>query len=274
MPTATSRSDLPSLNKRILNRIRIMLGAESEGMSVTDILSNYPGEIPATESEIRETIRLGVSEGYFELKDGSSSGNSIVQTTHRPLMNEANAKLDLVLSIPRFTEMGMERAATRHIMLETREAFRKVISETRSILRISSPFLEHNVTHPEGLPDLIDLIKYTFEKGCEIRVLSREIRSGRRKEIDWLRDIASREGYSAKLKMYDYHHISARSRILSSTHAKLIIADDRVAYVGSAELRRNSLVSNFEVGCLIEGPTVQGLCEVFDLMTSYAIRVQ
>jgi hypothetical protein len=41
-----------------------------------------------------------------------------------------------------------------------------------------------------------------------------------------------------------------------------------MAYVGSAELRRNSLIANFEVGCLVKGPQVFGICEVFDLMFS------
>jgi phosphatidylserine/phosphatidylglycerophosphate/cardiolipin synthase-like enzyme len=56
--------------------------------------------------------------------------------------------------------------------------------------------------------------------------------------------------------------------IISSTHAKLIIADYDLAYIGSAELRRNSLVTNFEIGCLIRGSQVFGICEVFDFIFS------
>jgi len=48
----------------------------------------------------------------------------------------------------------------------------------------------------------------------------------------------------------------------------LLIADSSSAYIGSAELRKNSIISNFEIGCYVRGPEVAGLCEVFDLMFS------
>ena len=59
----------------------------------------------------------------------------------------------------------------------------------------------------------------------------------------------------------------------SSNHAKLVISDDSSAYVGSAELRLNSLYKNFEVGVVIRGTNVVGLTELFDAMTRVSKRV-
>ena len=48
-------------------------------------------------------------------------------------------------------------------------------------------------------------------------------------------------------------------------HAKAIIADDRLAYVGSSNLTSTSLYHNFELGLLVSQPAmVQLLIEIFD----------
>ena len=129
---------------------------------------------------------------------------------------------------------------------------------------------DKNIIEHNGLPEIKSLFLEAFERGCEIRLLSREIFLHRGSEIEWIRDFAIKQGYPTFLKIYDYHLESPDGSIISSTHSKMAIADNLMAYIGSGEFRKNSLIKNFEIGCLVQGPIVAGLCESFDLMTRYS----
>jgi len=104
--------------------------------------------------------------------------------------------------------------------------------------------------------------------------LTREFfyRKDRQLDFKWLLNLKEKND-SFKLKIADYHILDDVNRIKSSTHAKLVISDYNSAYIGSGEFRKNSLLANFEVGCLVEGPQVFGICEVFDLMFKNSRRI-
>ena len=87
------------------------------------------------------------------------------------------------------------------------------------------------------------------------------------------RNLAETNNCSDSLQIYAYHYSDHQGRVVSSIHSKLIIADTSLAYIGSAEIRKNSLDNNFEAGCLISGPSVIGLCEAFDCMLLYSTEV-
>lgn len=226
-----------------------------------------------TEEEISQAIRWGASNGWFVLKGDPSDEKVAVSASDHESDVSVRERLKLVVSIPKFTELGLDRMRREFDMMETRAAFRKVFLEAKNVLRISSPFIEKSVLDDDGLPDIEELTRFALERGCRILLLTREAADKRRNQIEWLVNLAVREGYRDQLQIFDYHLQDEKSRIISSTHSKLVIADKSLAYVGSAEIRKNSLTHNFEVGCLIEGPEVDGLCHVFDLMTRYAERV-
>ena len=268
-------SDEPKviLLRGIVEHILEMLSGSSTSTAVADIINCYPELAGATETEIREAIHWGVQNGYLELDQNQEAKSPKIHATNKMIPEFRNSELEVVMSIPRFTELGLDRTKKRYKMVETRVAFRRVFTTAKKTLRISSPFIQEDILDQEGLPDLPDLLKFAFERGCEIRLLSRELKGRRSQEVEWLTKLATDEGYQARLKLFDYHFQEPTSRVVSSTHAKLIIADNSLAYIGSAEIRRNSLSSNFEVGCLVAGSIVSGLCEAFDLMTSYSTRV-
>jgi phosphatidylserine/phosphatidylglycerophosphate/cardiolipin synthase-like enzyme len=261
------------LLREIVEQIRKMLSRSGSSMTLEDIVSGYPELAGATETEIREAIDWGVRNGYLEYNHDRESKPQRVSSTTKMASQFRELDLEVVMSIPRFTELGLDRTKRRYRMVETRVAFRRVLTTAKKTLRVSSPFIQENILDKEGLPDLPDLLKFAFERGCEIRLLSRELNGRRRGDVEWLTKLAIDEGYRSSLKLFDYHFEDPTSGILSSTHAKLLIADDDLAYIGSAEIRRNSLSINFEIGCLVAGPIVSGLCEAFDLMTSYSTRV-
>ena len=123
--------------------------------------------------------------------------------------------------------------------------------------------MQKDVLNSDSIPDLEKLLLKAMTRGVEIKILSRELNL-RSREISWLLDLGT-EIKNRKLTIVDYHQ-TEKNMIYSSTHAKIICADYDSAYVGSAELRRNSIVANFEIGCYLRGPQVYGICEAFDLM--------
>ncbi len=54
--------------------------------------------------------------------------------------------------------------------------------------------------------------------------------------------------------------------LIAGLHAKMVIADSDLAYIGSWEFRRHSLMSNFEVGLLFRKDGVGNLDSIFDLI--------
>ena len=255
-----------SILKKIIDQIISSGGKNTQ----KDIIDRYSGPPQAKESEIRATIEWGIQNNYIHRDLKKPRDISILSITGGEVEKKFSNNIDIVISIPLLTELGLGRIKTRNEMLETRDAFRRVIGSAQNVLRISSPFFQKNIIEDEGLPEIKNLFLEAFERGCEIRILSREIFLRRASEFEWLRDFAICEGYSNLLKIYDYHLESSCGGIVSSTHSKMLIADILIAYVGSGELRENSLAHNFEVVCLIQGPIVAGLCESFDLMTQYS----
>jgi len=273
MQLDTSGKPSNALLRAIIRSLREYRDESQKPMTVIEMVRICCSAGSFTEAEARQAIRWGASHGCFTLSGDPSDEKSGLSLADLVLTDNTNQSLNIIVSIPRFTELGLDRMRQDFGMMETREAFRKVIMEARSTLRISSPFIEKNILDDDVMPDIVERIKFSLERGCQIRLLTREAAKKRKDQVQWLVDLVENDNRQEQLQLFDYHLQDENSRIVSSTHSKLVIADSSIAYVGSAEMRRNSLKHNFEVGCLLGGPKVVGLCHVFDLMTRYAERV-
>ncbi len=237
--------------------------------SIKELICNYKSSVTTTEAELRNTISNALRLGFLQIVDKKTSWDDSTVCLLRPfLFNNADGKISIVISRPRLKELSLGGIEDRNKQIDSIDCFREIITSANKILRICSPFIQKNVLSEDAFPELERLIIDALDRNVDIRLLSRELFQGRGEEIYWIVDIAKDLGKEEKLTIVDYHILSERGDILSSTHAKLLIADYAMAYVGSAELRRNSLIANFEVGCLISGTAVVGICEVFDSMFS------
>lgn len=235
--------------------------------SIKELLRNYKSSVPTTEAELRNTISNALRFGNLQTVEKKTSWDESTVILLRPfLFNNADGEISIVISRPRFKELSLGGIEDRNKQIDSIDCFREIITSANKVLRICSPFMQKNVLSEDAFPDLRQLIFDALERNVDIKLLSRELFQGRKEEIHWIVDLARDLDKEEKLTIVDYHILSDRGDILSSTHAKLLIADYNMAYVGSAELRRNSLIANFEVGCLISGPAVIGICEVFDSM--------
>ncbi|VVB86328.1 PLD-like domain protein [uncultured archaeon] len=237
--------------------------------SIKELIQNYQSTVPITEAELRNAISNALRMGNLQIIEKKTSWDESKVRILRPfLINNSDDKISIVISRPRLKELSLGGIENRNQQIDSIYCFREIITSANKILRICSPFMQKNVLSEDAFPDLKQLIIDAFERNVNIKLLSRELFQGRGGEIHWIVDIARNLGMEEKLTIVDYHFQSDRGDILSSTHAKLLIADYTMAYVGSAELRRNSLIANFEVGCLITGPAVIGISEAFDSMFS------
>lgn len=270
MEEASSTGINEVLSISILKQIVSYISNKNEPPTQKEIICKYSGPPEAKESEIRKAINWGIQQKLLKIELKQPRDLSLLSITDEKVRQEFTNNIDIVISIPILAELGLDRVKTRNKMIETRDAFKRIITSAQRILRISSPFFERNILDNDGLPEIKQLFINAFERGCKIKILSREIFLRRSPELIWIKELVKNNGYSPLLSIFDYHLESARGGIISSTHSKMIIADVSIAYVGSGELRKNSLANNFEIGCLIQGPIVSGLCEAFDLMTSYS----
>ncbi len=237
---------------------------------IKEIFQNYDAVIPVTKAELINTINNSIRTGNLCITDKKVPWQDSTVTLVKPFQfPDKYEEISIVISKPRFVELSLGNIEQRNKQIDSLECFREIISSAKDVLRICSPFMQKNVLEEASFPDLRELLVDALKNDVEIRLLSRELFQGRAEEIQWIIDIATKLGKIANLKVVDYHLSLENRSIISSTHAKLIVADYDMAYVGSAELRQNSLIANFEVGCLVKGPQVFGICEVFDFMFSH-----
>lgn len=228
--------------------------------SLQNLIQNYNGPSGIRESELRLIINQLIKEEYLQIiQDDYSDEGKILKLAKHSTKPLENTNATIVISRPRLTELGFLSIEKRNNFIETTECFRNLINSAKKILRICSPFLQKDVLTEGSFPDLRKLLVNAINHGVEIRVLTRELQK-RSDEIKWLQELRSN-----KIMIVDYH-LSDYHSIISSTHAKIICSDYQSAYIGSAELRKNSIITNFEIGCLLVGPQVYGICEAFDLM--------
>jgi phosphatidylserine/phosphatidylglycerophosphate/cardiolipin synthase-like enzyme len=238
---------------------------------IYELLHNYRGEASVSEMEIRNVYTNSLKTGNLRIINQSNSENDEYSTFVElscPFPSIAkNDEITVVISSPRTKELSFANLKKRNELMDIRDCFIYIIESAKKELRICSPFMEKNIINV--FPEFKTLIANLLNRGVSITILSRELFGKRANKLDWIVEIAKQTGNLELLKVIDYHHTDADTdRVFSSTHAKLLIADQDIAYLGSAELRQNSLSANFEVGCMIKGDSVHEICETFDYMIS------
>lgn len=235
--------------------------------SIKELIRNYKSSVPTTEAELRNAISNALRMENLQIIEKKTSWDDSNVRFLRPFsIHNSNDNISIVISRPRLKELSLGGIENRNKQIDSIDCFREIIESANKILRICSPFVQKNVMNDDAFPDFKQLIIDALERNVEIRLLSRELFQNRGDEVRWIINIAKDVDKVEQMKIVDYHILSEQGGIFSSTHAKLLIADYDLAYVGSAELRRNSLVANFEVGCMLRGDNVIGICEVFDSM--------
>ncbi len=262
----------PYVENAIMKHVTSYLD-EHKSCSLWSLLQSYSSKEIATEAEIRAVIYKLIDKGYLILLNSGITDDSVLRLAKHPVFFEIKDEIKIVVSKPNLKEISIQDIEDRNHQINSIDCFRLIISSAESTLRICSPFIQHNIVDGDAFPDFRNLLITALNRGVEIKLLTRELKE-RNSEVQWIVDISEKIDKRNKLSVVDYHLQEIDGPIISSTHAKMLIADHDVAYIGSAELRKNSLIKNLEIGCMIRGSSVFGICEIFDFMFSQGDLLQ
>ena len=256
----------------IIDKIRDTIKNKSDHFTLQNLIEKSSLLDDVSETDIRKTINWATRNNIIIKGNKNQYGEKTYLLTDNDVKIETD-KVCISVTAPKASNLSIEKTMNRNGFISTDLAFKKVISSAQNKIRIASPFLQKNVQNVNSLPDLEEIILSAYTRGCKFIILSREVNNKRFNDLNWLIDLSKRNGYGDKLEIFDYYKSKQDGTLDSSNHAKLIIADENIAYIGSAELRLNSLYRNFEVGVVLEGPSITGLSELFDGMINNSQKV-
>lgn len=189
--------------------------------------------------------------GYFSINE-----DSIVFHKHF----DYNKDIHLCFNFPRINELFYNRLffSQPNNNYSLINAYKYIINSCNLCLKICSPFIDY-----AGIILLKDELFKLLSKNVKIFILFREA-----KDIEKIKKLFSNYPHLINIRRFHQHDKNG----LSSIHAKLLIADGVISYVGSGELRKNSLTSNFEVGVIVNDISISSDIErAFDIIYEYSI---
>jgi len=148
-----------------------------------------------------------------------------------------------------------------------RISIRRYLAEATDTVRIANPYFddtEHVLNDLAALP----------RRGVDLKLVTREVNSAdpNQSAVDAIENITEQLSGSERKHLFvrDFYDTDRYDKQIGATHAKAVIIDEQIAYLGSANLTRLSLTGNFELGVLLHGELVADLVAVFDAMFDYA----
>ena len=147
---------------------------------------------------------------------------------------------------------------------DTREIFQHLAHEARSRLIVMTPFLDE-----PGAKFLLDIFTRTSD-GVERILILRFLSQGRQYQTySEGFDLIKRDLDQLNVKIYDYAIPRDSSGWLETFHAKVLLADRSLAYIGSANINRYSLENSMEVGVLLSDSTsLRSLTDIMETVLS------
>ncbi len=129
------------------------------------------------------------------------------------------------------------------------ELCRLIIGSDNEIA-IINPFFDR-----DGREKILTYLEGALDRGVAVRIISRGKVGGQARTF--IRPLKSRGEKGVEVRMLPRGRETA-------VHAKLLIADSKSAYVGSANLTGRSLAYNLELGVILKGSAASILKNIFD----------
>lgn len=109
-----------------------------------------------------------------------------------------------------------------------------------------------------AVESFVDRVVTAADDGVTVSIITRDTDAGDNAEaVEAIHDAAVEEGVAKNIEIFDYGTSDQR------LHAKVLVADEEVAYVGSANMTSYSLQEAVEVGVIIDGPSAGTIAEFF-----------
>jgi len=233
-------------------------------ISISELLASVePAERAVAELRVLRLVKRGVlrlepsGQGMI-LTMGASQGRE-------PIPFES-AEVALVATMP----LGAHSLSGRpRSYIDLLDALNTLIAGAKRELRISSPFAD---------PETIALLRPSFRRaaggGVMVKFLTRSARDRQLlAALKSLYDTYAKLGAPDKFSLRCYEE-SVAGLLVEAVHAKVVISDDDMAYVGSGELRKHSITADVEIGVLMRGAVVKQLVDLFDAVWERAKSIK
>lgn len=159
----------------------------------------------------------------------------------------------IVVTYPAYDNRGIpDKIGNNRIIGDIKKTLVSNIRLAKKRILIVSPYLES-----DGLLFFADILKMKADKGVKIKILIREYKENPNR-MNKIARLYQEKLDSDNIRFYNYHFISEDGTIESTAHAKIIVVDNTIAYVGSADVRGRAFKLNFEMGSILTG--YQALC--------------
>lgn len=232
------------------------LVASKGPLQLEDLLSYMPEEEKGiTQLRAIALVKMGyldaeLSGGKLILKPPRRAPEQLRRVAEQP-------EVEIVANIP---GLGLGHDFGQKC-LDMLSAFLAILKAARHVLRICSPFADQPT-----LSMLVPHFRGLAASGVEVRFLTRPERFHALKPVlSEIWEAYKRTGLEEMFQCRVFAQ-SVGGLLIAGLHAKMVIADSDLAYVGSGEFRRHSLMSNFEVGLLVRKHGVGNLASIFDLI--------
>lgn len=148
-------------------------------------------------------------------------------------------------------------------MRQITSALLTLCRQAERTLTVVSPFLES-----EGVGWILPGLEQALARGVDVTVVSRELTTGEPNHSA-LKDLyAYTKENGGNLTVYDYYKAKENSAgPLYTLHSKLILVDERAAYVGSANFTKYGFSENLEIGVIVRGDAVTRLSKLLTHLT-------
>ena len=137
----------------------------------------------------------------------------------------------------------------------TAETLITMMAQARTVLRIAAPYIDE-----AGIIVVADAIASATSRGVTVEVIQPRGWAPAVNAISRLREVVERIGIPS------YLQFSNARRDAPWAHLKVVVVDERLAYIGSANITGSGLVGrNLELGVLVRGSQVILISRLLDL---------
>lgn len=249
-------------------------------ITINEIKKIIIEELYVNEMEISAITFYLITENYLEIvKTNQRFENSIVKRNRKIQIenlnqpnNQENTYPQIVVSLPPFNIFGLQTEFSKfnYPIYSLKEGLHNIISKAKNEILICSPFLDYY-----GIQLFMPTLLKKVSEGVQIRIISRQIspEDPDTRNVQIKKIIQDFGKYKNNVFIRNYHY-SGEHGINSSTHAKIVVCDYSLAYVGSGEIRNNSFNKNFELGIIIKGEEARKIGLIFDRIYSVSFDIE
>jgi phosphatidylserine/phosphatidylglycerophosphate/cardiolipin synthase-like enzyme len=137
----------------------------------------------------------------------------------------------------------------------------RIAAEATHDLWIINPFFDIY-----GAQSLIPSLIGAAKNGVNIHILGRRIcdpqDQGFDPSVGCIASAFVKKDLVNKIEIRDFFRQDESGRLIYGLHSKMMIADKLIAYIGSANITKHSLRSNFEIGVILKGRGIEPLLTI------------